>query len=91
MRLLNDGGYTNDAAVLARGLVKQATNSQAVMYFKWRKGKKTIALGKMTLRGTTFSGHPTKTTLGNTMRQIMYISYVAKKCGLDLSGLKANP
>jgi len=27
------------------------------------------------LKGTTFSGHPTLTTLGNTLRSIMYAKY----------------
>ena len=30
------------------------------------------------MRGTTFTGHPTSTTLGNTLRSIMYIKYAKK-------------
>lgn len=28
------------------------------------------------MKGTTFSGHPTLTTLGNTLRSICYVNYV---------------
>lgn len=28
---------------------------------------------KCTLTGTTFSGHPTRTTFGNTLRSILYM------------------
>jgi len=30
---------------------------------------------KSTIRGTVFSGHPTRTTFGNTLRVIFYMRY----------------
>lgn len=33
---------------------------------------------KGTITGTTFTGHPTRTTFGNTMRMIYYTKYAAK-------------
>jgi len=35
-----------------------------------------------TICGTTFSGHPTRTTFGNTLRVICYLYYVCKKTGV---------
>lgn len=34
------------------------------------------------IRGTTFSGHPTKTTLGNTLRSICYAYFYLVKAGI---------
>ena len=42
------------------------------------KGNNTKTRAKMNsfhIRGTTFSGHPTRTTLGNTLRTILYTEY----------------
>jgi len=36
------------------------------------------------IRGTTFSGHPTSTTLFNSIRVILYCAYAASLSGLDL-------
>lgn len=33
------------------------------------------------LRGTTFSGHPTRTTLGNTLRTILYTKFYLRDIG----------
>lgn len=33
--------------------------------------------------GTTFSGHPTRTTLGNTLRSIMYAFYYIQQAGIE--------
>lgn len=35
------------------------------------------------LEGTTFSGHPTLTTLGNTLRSILYCKYAFYKAQLE--------
>lgn len=37
---------------------------------------------KLHLIGTTFSGHPTRTTLGNTIRSIIYHTYILKCAGV---------
>lgn len=31
----------------------------------------------LSIQGTTFSGHPTATTLGNTLRSICYVHFYA--------------
>lgn len=36
------------------------------------------------IRGTTFSGSPTRTTLGNTLRVFYYWSYLCSQCGLTV-------
>ena len=33
--------------------------------------------------GTTFSGHPTRTTLGNTLRSLCYMYYYLEEAGLE--------
>jgi len=37
------------------------------------------------VHGTTFSGHPTATTLGNTLRSICYIRFYFERAGMDIS------
>lgn len=36
----------------------------------------------MPLYGTTFSGHPTRTTLGNTLRSLFYMWFYMEECGI---------
>lgn len=42
----------------------------------------------ISIKGTTFSGHPTATTLGNTLRSICYIHYYAFKANIPMSDLR---
>ena len=42
------------------------------------------------LKGTTFSGHPTLTTLGNTLRSIMYAKYALYELQLPHNILAAG-
>jgi hypothetical protein len=43
-------------------------------------------LYSLNIIGTTFSGHPTRTTLGNSLRVLFYILFLLKvKIGLDWS------
>lgn len=37
------------------------------------------------MKGTTFSGHPTATTLGNTLRSICYVRYYLHKAQIPIS------
>lgn len=37
----------------------------------------------LSIRGTTYSGHPTRTTLGNTLRSISYYTMLMKDEGID--------
>lgn len=38
---------------------------------------------RLEIEGTTFSGHSTRTTLGNTLRSIAYMFYYATLAGID--------
>lgn len=38
-------------------------------------------LYKISLKGTTFSGHPTRTTLGNSLRTLLYVCFLLYKSG----------
>jgi hypothetical protein len=40
-----------------------------------------IAIAKARINGTTFSGHTVRTTLGNSLRVLMYVSYIFHKAG----------
>lgn len=39
------------------------------------------------LKGLTPSGHPSKTTMGNTMRSILYTKFIADKAGVKIETL----
>lgn len=47
---------------------------------KWFFGK---LMPSLSVRGTTYSGHPTRTTLGNTLRSINYYSYLMELIGIE--------
>jgi hypothetical protein len=52
-----------------------------VSYMKDMNGKRFAFLtGKF--NGTVFSGHPTRTTLGNSIRVILYLRFVLYKAGI---------
>lgn len=36
------------------------------------------------IHGTTFSGHPTATTLGNTLRSICYVHFYARMANISM-------
>lgn len=60
----------------------EMTRADRSLYNKcWsdKKGDETIALH---LKGSTFSGHPTLTTLGNTFRSLSYMWWYLEKAGL---------
>jgi hypothetical protein len=44
------------------------------MFYPGYKGKKLMMTAKIT--GTTFTGHPTATTLGNTLRMMFYTKFI---------------
>jgi len=37
----------------------------------------------LTLNGTVTSGHPTRTTFGNSLRVILYYQYIFEKAGIE--------
>ena len=70
------GDYTTSEQEM---IIKAATTMILTTKLEW-KGKN-IGLAK--LDGTTFSGHPTRTTLGNTLRVINYIRFWMKKSNVN--------
>lgn len=50
--------------------------------WKTKKTKDNSNWGAVPIRGTTFSGHPTKTTLGNTLRSLCYSYFYLEQAGL---------
>jgi len=56
------------------------------MYYKnTHKSRKVISV---TVNGTTFTGDPTRTTLGNTLRSYSYLSFVRHKAGVPKRSMK---
>lgn len=51
----------------------------------WKKN-----LVGMKINGTTFSGHPTRTTLGNTLRSLCYVNFMAQRFGFENLSLAAG-
>lgn len=58
--------------------------SDAEVYMYEPRGRNKIL--KIRIKGTTFTGHPCRTTWGNTIRMISYILFFYHKLGVDLSG-----
>lgn len=54
----------------------------------WNDGQSQDAM-RLILGGSTFSGHPTLTTLGNTMRSLSYIWWTLERVGIQ-EGWKKN-
>jgi len=42
------------------------------------------------IKGTTFTGHPTRTTLGNTLRMMFYTLFIAYKAGVPITACHAG-
>lgn len=51
--------------------------------FKTKKKSNRGSWLAIPIDGTTFSGHPTRTTLGNTLRTICYMFYYMECAGID--------
>jgi hypothetical protein len=45
---------------------------------------------KVEIEGTTFTGHPTSTTFGNTNRMFFYTKFICKKAGIKACQLHAG-
>lgn len=69
------GQYAKNYKEIEKGL-KFVTLSKS-WTFKAFYNKQKIA--KFRLKGTTYSGHPTATTLGNTIRVLTYLSWYIYK------------
>lgn len=75
-RVCRDYGYEQD--VIDRCLF---ATTEDYMYARCEYNYKgaTRKLYKIKIQGTTFSGHPTRTTLGNSLRTASYVTYLAYK------------
>jgi len=71
--------HTVHSKRIAATAIKLATSSRATVNLRGKKGE---VLAKAVIRGTTFSGHPTRTTLGNTLRVYFYNKYYAHIAGI---------
>jgi len=47
-------------------------------------------LFKTTIKGTVFSGHPSRTTLGNSLRVMLYNLYMMEKAGITKYSLSVG-
>jgi len=68
-------------------MVEDMMKMEAKMKMYSGNGKHRFILLEMIMKGTTFSGHPTRTSLGNGLRVIMYHLYALYKAGINLYDL----
>jgi hypothetical protein len=76
-------GYNDvDADLITRWILWQATKSENSVRLRRKWAGKYRVIAKWKLKGTVFSGHPSRTTLGNTLRVIMYNRFYCHEAGL---------
>lgn len=71
-------GYDNDQIQLINKAIRE-TKAEIKGYYPGSKKKRLLI--EAVLYGTTFTGHPTKTTLGNSLRQLallIHLKYTLK-------------
>lgn len=59
------------------------TNLTSVLVYKTKIGKFFNRLFVATINGTVTSGHPTRTTFGNTLRVILYYEFIFYELGIQ--------
>jgi hypothetical protein len=59
-------------------ILKHAMNTRANFNMYYPKSRKKLMTGS--IEGTTFTGHPLRTTLGNTLRMFFYTRYAMHYC-----------
>lgn len=60
-------------------IIRQCTDSSVTAMSTYEVDGKTKILYEIDINGTTYSGHPTRTTLGNTLRTLSYVCYLIYK------------
>jgi hypothetical protein len=79
---------------LPSGLRKQyyriLTMPDSKFYISHKVGNKYIKTVTGTIKGTTFSGHPTRTTLGNSLRVYLYSRYISHISQIPIAPLVAG-
>jgi hypothetical protein len=63
-------------------ILQAITSLDSVLESKIKIGKLYRKIFKATIRGTVTSGHPTRTTFGNTLRVILFYRYMFMKAGI---------
>lgn len=58
-------------------------------FFGKINNKRSVLL-KVIMKGTVFSGHPTRTTLGNTLRVLSYAYFVAHEANIPLDKIRVH-
>lgn len=74
--------YTFDWYLQVPGISKFYDNRDDNKQYQRVFGNRTNDAVKLTLQGTTFSGHPTLTTLGNTVRSLSYLWFTLWSLGM---------
>jgi hypothetical protein len=64
-------------------LLKALTDLEAEVTSYYKPDGKRKKLLNCIIRGTVFSGHPSRTTLGNTMRVALYFLFILHKAKID--------
>jgi len=59
-------------------------------YISQKRGNSYVRVVEGSIQGTTFSGHPTRTTLGNSLRVYLYARFVAYRARVQTSILVAG-
>jgi hypothetical protein len=67
--------------MVLKQMMKDALKPTATGVMFMGNGKNRRRIARVKVKGTTFSGHPTRTTLGNTFRVICYHLYALWKTG----------
>jgi len=64
--------------------------SSTQFYISYKRGGTYTRVVNGKIRGTTFSGHPTRTTLGNSLRVYLYARFVAHRAGVKIGTIVAG-
>jgi len=64
--------------------------SSTKFFISYKRAGVFIRLINGVIKGTTFSGHPTRTTLGNSLRVYLYARFVAARAGVPVGVIVAG-
>jgi len=62
--------------------LKLITDLKSKLVYKTKIGKKFNTIFSTCINGTVTSGHPTRTTFGNTLRVILYYEFIFSELGI---------
>ncbi len=64
-------------------MLRCITSLDTKLVYKITLAKKFVRLFTCTINGTVTSGHPTRTTFGNTLRVIAYYEFIFEELGIQ--------